>query len=254
MKRLFLFSILLIMAVTTAHMALAAQSTADGVVDSAEKERLRREMVGNQTLPGEEEEYVIGHGDILSISIYGEGDMSASAALSGQRPPALGGEGQASGGGGDIIRRPGNGVEVRMDGRISLLHIGDVRAAGMTLRQLADYLKKLYSSIYENPTVTTVLVQCNSRRYTVMGQVVTPGIFHLDFPITLVQAIARSGGFTEWAKKSDITVVRQGNYLTGSNKKKGGKTTMKFDYTAFLKGNNLEDNIYIKAGDIIIVN
>ncbi len=254
MKKYLIIPALFLIVTLFSHLAQAAQSTADGVVDSVEKERLRREMVGEQVLPGEEEEYVIGHGDILSISIYGEGDMAASAALNSRRSPAVGGEGQAAGGGGDVIRRPGNGVEVRMDGRISLLHIGDVRAAGMTLLQLADYLKELYSSIYENPTVTTVLVQCNSRRYTVMGQVVTPGIFHLDFPITLVQAIARSGGFTEWAKKSDITVVRQGNYLTGAAGKKEKKTTMKFDYTAFLKGDNLEDNIYIKAGDIIIVN
>ncbi len=252
-KRAFFWGILAIL-LSFCHISFAAQSSADGVVDSTAKEELRREIVGEQILPGEEQEYVIGHGDILSISIYGEGDMAASAALTTQRAPRLGAEGQPTGGGGEMIRRPGNGVEVRMDGRVSLLHIGDVRVAGMTLLQLADYLKKLYSSIYENPTVTTVLSQSNSRRYTVMGQVTTPGIFHLDFPITLVQAIARSGGFNEWAKKSDITVVRQGNNLSSPARKGNDKTTMTFDYTAFLKGNNLESNIYIKAGDIIIVN
>lgn len=254
MKRGVVLLGLLVMLVSTGRLSIAAQSSADGVVDSTAKEELRKQIVGEQVLPGEEEEYVIGHGDILSISVYGEGDMAASAALAPQRPPRPGVEGQAVGGGGDVIRRPGTGVEVRMDGRVSLLHIGDVRVAGMTLLQLADYLKKLYSSVYEDPIVTTVLVQSNSRRYTVMGQVVTPGIFHLDFPITLVQAIARSGGFNEWAKKSDITVVRQGNNLQSRDRQDGGKSTMKFDYTAFLKGNDLEKNIYIKAGDIIIVN
>jgi polysaccharide export outer membrane protein len=252
-KRVFILG-LLVMLVSIGQISFAAQSSADGVVDSATKEELRKEIVGEQNLPGEEQEYIIGHGDILSVSIYGEGDMAASAALTTQRAPRLGAEGQPEGGGGAVIRRPGNGVEVRMDGRISLLHIGDVRVAGMTLLQLADYLKKLYSSIYENPTVTTVLTQSNSRRYTVMGQVMTPGIFHLDFPITLVQALARSGGFNEWAKKSDITVVRQGNNLLGPDKKKSDKDTMKFDYSAFLKGDDLGDNIYIKAGDIIIIN
>ena len=92
-----------------------------------------------------------------------------------------------------------------MDGRISLLHVGDVNVVGMTLTQLADYLKKLYATVYADPVITAVLMQSNSRRYTVMGQVNQPGVFPLDYPIAIVQSIARSGGFTEWAKR-DITV------------------------------------------------
>jgi len=58
-----------------------------------------------------------------------------------------------------------------MDGRISLKDIGDVEVVGLTLDEHADYLKKLYSTIYENPIVITTLIQSNSLRYTVMGKV-----------------------------------------------------------------------------------
>ena len=143
------------------------------------------------------------------------------------------------------------GVVVRMDGRISLLHVGDVNVVGMTLTQLADYLKKLYATVYSDPVVTAVLMQSNSRRYTVMGQVNQPGVFPLDYPITIVQSIARSGGFTEWAKH-DITVVRAGDGVKTAPGE-DGKNTLEFDYDDLVKGKKLDKNVYIKSGDIIIV-
>lgn len=225
----------------------AAQSTADVVVDSAQKEKLRREIVGEMILPGEQQEYVIGHGDVLSINVYGEGDMSASAATAGARPAA---GAAAGGGGGDVLRHAASGVEVRMDGRVSLQHIGDIQVAGMTLTQSADYLKKLYLTVLEDPIVTVVLVQGNSRRYTVMGQVNGPGIFYLDFPVTIIQAIARSGGFTEWAKH-DVTVIRQGSGPASAKAKE--KKTLRFDYDDFLDGDDLERNIYLQPNDVMIV-
>ncbi len=237
--------LLLVTIVLPATSVSAAESTADVAASAAMKEKLRKEIVGDRQFPGEEQEYIIGYGDILSVSVYGEGDMAASTATA--AAPAGGGN---AGTGGDTLRRPGNGVEVRIDGRISLLHVGDVDVVGMSLTQLADYLKKLYATVFSDPMVTVTLVQSNSRRYTVMGQVNNPGIFFLDFPITLVQVVARSGGFTEWANH-ELTVVRQGDGLRPVDAH--DKKTLEFDYDDFLKGRDLEKNIYIKAGDIVIV-
>ncbi len=224
---------------------LAAESTTDVVVDSAQKEKLRREIIGDMQLSGEQEEYLIGHSDFLAVSIYGEGNMAAASA-SDSTPTAAG----AGAGGADTIRRVAGGVEVRMDGRISLKHIGDIKVVGMSLTQLADYLKKLYVSVFDDPIVTVTLLQSNSRRYTVMGQVTNPGIFYLDFPVTIVQAIARSGGFTEWANH-DTTVIRQGGPLASGNNQ--DKKSLQFDYDDFLKGKDLEKNINIQSNDVVIV-
>ena len=228
---------------------LAAESTADVVVSSAQKEKLRNEIVGNLILPGEQQEYVIGLGDVLSVKVYGEGEMTASSAAGNNRPGAAV-AGGAGGGGGDVLRQPGSGGEVRLDGRISLKHIGDIEVAGMTLTQTADYLKKLYQTVFDDPIVTVVLVQSNSRRYTVMGQVRSPGIFYLDFPVTIIQAIARSGGFTEWANH-DVTIIRQGSGPMVKRKKE--KKTLTFDYDDFLKGRDLDKNIYLQPNDVMIV-
>lgn len=222
----------------------AAQSTADVPVSGELKNSARDKVLGKSGVASStEEQYVIGIGDILNIQVYGEGDMSAT-------PPstaAVSAKGQESE---DGLRGIGQGVPVRMDGRISLKHIGDVEAIGYTLTQLADYLKELYSSVFDNPNITVVLVQSNSKRYTVMGKVSKPGVYYLDYPINIVQAIARCSGFAEWAK-SKITLVRKD---PKTNKKLFKGNTLLFDYGDFLEGTNLDKNVLLEAGDIVIVN
>jgi len=202
----------------------SAQSTADVVVDSSQKEELRREIVGDMVLPGEQQEYVIGHGDVLTFSIYGEGDMAAS-------------EGET-------------GIVVRNDGRVSLQHLGDVHIAGMTLTQAADYLKKLYITVFDDPIITVVLVTSGSRRYTVMGQANNAGIFQLDVPVTIIEAIARSGSFNKWANH-EVTVIRQGSGPAAKRNKE--KKTLTFDYDDFLDGKDLDKNIYLQPNDVMVL-
>ncbi len=249
MKKWLSFILLILVVFGSWQSVPAAESTADVVVSNAQKEKLRKEIVGNLVLPGEQQEYVIGLGDVLSVNVYGEGEMTASSAAGNNRL-GIAGAGVATGGGGDVLRRPGSGGEVRLDGRISLKHIGDIEVAGMTLTQTADYLKKLYQTIFDDPIITVVLVQSNSNRYTVMGQVRSPGIFYLDFPVTIIQAIARSGGFNEWANH-DVTIIRQGSGPMAKRKKE--KKTLTFDYDDFLKGRDLDKNIYLKPNDVMIV-
>jgi len=209
------------------------------------KQTIRAEILGDRDGAGAGDEYLIGHGDLLGVSVYGEGDMAASLAARQARPAETGStEAGPSPGSG------GSGIRVMMDGRISLLHIGDVEVVGMTLTQLADYLKRLYATIYEDPIVTTTLVQSNSMRYTLMGKVADPGVFHLDYPMTVMQTIARSGGFTEWANKK-ITVVRE--QLSFDDETLFTDNKLEFDYDRFISGRDLGNNILIRAGDIIIV-
>lgn len=230
----------------TSLECFAAESTTDVPVDKAQKEQIRQEIVGGD-VSTKDAEYIIGYRDILYIEIYGEGTMAVGAGI--PATPAGGDPASAQ-----FIRGRGAGAEVRTDGRVSLRHIGDVYVVGMTLTQLADYLKQLYSSIYEEPSITATLVMSNSRQYTIMGQVRAPGLFHLDFPLSLVKAIAKAGGFTEWAN-SEVTVIRQDNSQesSSSGKASGDGKTFEFDYDDFLKGKELEKNIMIKSGDIIVV-
>jgi len=217
---------------TVSGLSWAAQSTQD-VTASPKLKQESLQKVGAQQVQSEAE-YVIGRGDILGVSVYGEGNMAAGDdGVSGDKKASASNE----------------GVTVRLDGRISLKHVGDVQAAGLTPTQLADMLKTLFATVYDNPVVTVVLQKSDSQRYTVMGKVGKPGVYPISYPINLVQAIAQAGGFDQWAN-SKVTVVRKENSeLT----KDFQGNTMKFDYDDFLAGKRLERNIIIKSDDIIIV-
>ncbi|MCL7489211.1 MAG: polysaccharide biosynthesis/export family protein [Desulfobulbaceae bacterium] len=225
----------------------AAESTADVSADAALKEKARRQILGTSAAQTADNEYVVGYRDILYVSVYGEGSMAVGEGVEAQAAIS---ERDSNASGGFSLRGRGRGIEVRIDGRVSLRHIGDVTVVGMTLTQVADYLKQLYSTIYEDPVLTVTLVQSNSQQYTVMGQVLNPGLYHLDYPLTVVKALARAGGFTEWAK-SEITVIRENS--AGNVSKSGEGQTFTFDYGDFLKGRNLEKNILIRPGDVIVV-
>lgn len=226
--------------------AFAAQSTADVTAPDELKKTIRTRILGDRAEKmASQEAYTIGHGDILSVSIFEEGDMSAASVPS----PNFTGE-RRDRSASDALRTA-EGVPVMMDGRISLKHIGDVEVVGLTLTELANLLKELYGIIYEDPIVTTTLVQSNSLRYTIMGNVQAPGIYYLDYPITVVQTIARSGGFTEWSNNT-ITIVRE--MFKGPDRELFKGNTLKFDYDHFVSGKNLEKNIFIKPGDVINVN
>jgi polysaccharide biosynthesis/export protein len=222
-----------------------AQSTADVSASKELKEQARKDILGAKSNDiTQSEEYVLGIGDLLSVSVFGEGDMAApssmgNAAAATEEKPA----------GGAKANTMAN-VEVRVDGDISLKHIGDVKAVGLTLTQLADYLKKLYAPIFDDPTVTTVLVRSNSSKYSVMGKVVKSGAFPLTVQISLVEAIARCEGFNEWSKR-EVTVIRKNVHEQDKDMFKNN--TLEFDYSDFLKGKNVQKNIDVQSGDVIVV-
>ena len=230
----------------------AAESSGVGTVTNDLKEKYRQEILGSQAKGLADKEYIIGYRDILYIEVYGEGSMAIGPTAPATTPLTMDAtEPQQQ----SDIRGRGTGSEVGMDGRVSLRHIGDVYVVGMTLSQLADYLKKLYSTIYDEPTLITTLLQSNSRQYTVMGQIKAPGLFHMDFPTTIVKAIAKAGGFTEWANH-EVTIIRQGNDLIVEKGKEQAKKKVEkfnFDYDDFLDGKHTEKNILLTPGDVVVV-
>ncbi|MEA2082756.1 MAG: polysaccharide biosynthesis/export family protein [Thermodesulfobacteriota bacterium] len=158
-------------------------------------------------------EYKIGLGDIIEVQVWKEEELSRVLA-------------------------------VRIDGRISLPLIGDVVAAGKSTGELALDLEKQFSQLVGEPVVSVMLTDNRSQKYYIMGQIGEAGEFAIDYPITVVQAIARSKGFKEWADKSGITVLRREN---------GRERMIMFNYESFVKGRSPEQNILIMPGDTIIV-
>jgi polysaccharide biosynthesis/export protein len=159
-------------------------------------------------------EYVIGPEDVLGISFWREAEMT-----------------------GDVTVRP--------DGRITLPLIGELKAAGLTPDALKQEIHKAATKLFEDPTVSVIVRQVNSRKVFIMGSVTTPGSHPLIRDnLTVMQLIAMSGGLTEFADKKNITVVR----IEGGKQK-----TFKLNYNEVAEGKRLEQNIVLIPGDTVIV-
>jgi polysaccharide export outer membrane protein len=193
--------------VLAAAAGAAAQQSSPPAPDAAAK----TVDTGGVTLPAD---YVIGPDDVLGVLFWREKDMSVDQ------------------------------VVVRPDGMITLPLLNDLTAAGLTPDEFRTVVMKAAAAYIEDPNVTIVVKQINSRKVYVTGQVQRPGLFPLTTPTTVVQALAMAGGLTEFAKQGEIVVMRT----------TGGKTqTFRFNYGDVIRGRRLEQNISLRPGDTVVV-
>jgi polysaccharide export outer membrane protein len=133
-------------------------------------------------------------------------------------------------------------LQIRPDGKITLPLIGDITAEGRTSAELRDALVASLKEYNSNPVVTVIVVETVPPVFYVMGEVNSPGTLPLRGPITVVQALAMAGGFKDFAKKKDISILRKGA---------AGGQTLKFNYNDAIKGKG--QSIVLQPGDTIIV-
>jgi polysaccharide biosynthesis/export protein len=133
-------------------------------------------------------------------------------------------------------------LQIRPDGKISLPLLGDVVAAGQTPIQLRDSLTTALKEYMTNPVVTVIVVESTPQSVYVMGEVRNSGPIALKGPLSIMQAIAMAGGFSEFANKKDIRIQRQ----SGT-----GVKTLTFNYKEALENNRAP--LLLQAGDVVVV-
>jgi len=161
-----------------------------------------------------ETEYIIGCGDILDILTWKEETFTIPEAL------------------------------VRTDGKITMPLINDIQAAGKTPVQLQKDIEAKLKDYVTNPEVTVTVRNPASHRFYILGEVQRTGEYPLTKKLTVLQAFALAGGFTEWASKKEILLVRNHD---------GKNITMRINYKELAEGENLEQNVNIEVDDTIIV-
>jgi polysaccharide export outer membrane protein len=167
-----------------------------------------------QNFPTAPEDYRIGPGDVLQISVWREPEVSVS------------------------------GVAVRSDGKISLPLVKEISVANLTPAELEQVLAQRFSQFINNPVVTVITSEIHSQKVFLIGGVGRPGSLELRTPMTILQVLAEAGGLTEFAKRRKIYVLR---------KKDSQQTRVPFDYDAVIKGHQPELNFIVRAGDTIVV-
>lgn len=157
--------------------------------------------------------YQIGVGDLLKITTWKEPDLSIDIA------------------------------SVRSDGKITFPLLNDLQAEGLTTIQLKAELEKKLKEYVEAPNVTVTLINPVSRKFYILGEILRTGEYPLTKKLTVIQAFALAGGFTEWASKNKIILYRRHN-----NKEQ----TIIISYDDIIKGDFSKD-LQLEPDDTIIV-
>ncbi|MEZ5552335.1 MAG: polysaccharide biosynthesis/export family protein [Pseudomonadales bacterium] len=134
---------------------------------------------------------------------------------------------------------------VRTDGKISVPLIGDISAEGRTPEELADAIEAALAEFVSQPRVDIAVLEMRSQVVSVIGGgIERSGVLELRHEMRVLDAIAEMGGFTPFAKKRKIKVLRS----SGDR-----EVELNFDYPAFLDGKAPGSNFLLQPGDTIIV-
>ena len=135
-------------------------------------------------------------------------------------------------------------VLVRPDGGFSFPLVGEVDARGKTVANLQTIVSERLRKYISDPVVTVSVQEIRGNKVYVIGQVNKPGEFIVNPRVDVMQALSMAGGTTPFAGLGNIIVLRRTS---------GQQQALRFDYTAVARGRNLEQNIELQAGDIVVV-
>ena len=164
-------------------------------------------------MPSPMGDYVIGPGDVLNISVWNNETLTKA-------------------------------VTVLPDGKIHFPLIGEIVVGGKTPDVLEKELKSKLHPFVPDPELTVMVGQVNSMLIYVIGKVNQPGRFALNTNVNVLQALATAGGLNTFAKRNKIKIFR---------KTKGKTHILPFEYDRVTEGENLEQNVSLERGDVVVV-
>ena len=169
--------------------------------------------IGDIAAFASENTYKIGPGDSLLISVWKDESLTR-----------------------EIIVPP--------DGIISFPLTGDIDVTALTVAELRKVVTEKLKVYVTDATVTVILLEAKSLVAYVVGKVTTPGQFTINMKTTVMQVLAMAGDLDPFASPDNIIILRQ---------EKDQSIKIPFHYNDVKKGKNLEQNIFLKRGDVIVV-
>ena len=158
-------------------------------------------------------EFVLGAGDTVAFAVYRQDDLARS-------------------------------VKIDTSGKVMFPLIGDIQVAGRSIFTLRDELKERYSVYLVNPQITVTVTAISSKKFLVLGEVTTPGVFTIDTDLTISEAIAKAGGMTHDAKENKVIVIRRG---------KEKPELLSFSFKDVWEKGDVTRDVTMRPGDIVYV-
>lgn len=159
--------------------------------------------------------YTVKPGDVLSIAVWKEPDLTSNAVLVGP------------------------------DGGFSFPLVGQVDARGKGVLEVQNIVTTRLRKYISDPVVTVSLQSINGNVVYVIGQVTKPGNFIVNPDVNVMQALSMAGGTTAFASLNNIIVLR--------SNATGGQTAIPFHYNDVAHGRDLQQNVQLQAGDVVVV-
>jgi polysaccharide export outer membrane protein len=135
-------------------------------------------------------------------------------------------------------------VPVRPDGKISLPLLDDVQAAGLTPKQLKDNLARRLAKYISSPEVSVIVREIHSLQVAVLGEVKQPGRYSLKNRASVLDAIALAGGFSPYANRSKLVILR----AAGSTVKR-----ISCNYNKVVAADVEPESFFLQPGDTLVV-
>lgn len=135
-------------------------------------------------------------------------------------------------------------VVVRPDGGLSFPLVGNVQASGRSIEALQAEVADKLKRYIPDPSVTVAVLKLEGNKVYVIGKVNRPGEFPATRQVDVMQALSMAGGMTPYAAANKIRILRR----EGAR-----QTAIPFAYGDIEKGENLQQNIILKAGDVVVV-
>jgi len=141
------------------------------------------------------------------------------------------------------------GAVIRPDGKVSMPLIGEVQASGRTANQLASQISARLKEFKDNPVVTVGVKEVNSYYVYVLGEVSKPGKYQLKSHATVLQAVAIASGFTNYASRNKMKVIRHVQGENGTTR----EIRIPARYDDLVAGTGEIGNFVLKTGDVVVV-
>ncbi|MBI5197226.1 MAG: polysaccharide biosynthesis/export family protein, partial [Nitrospirae bacterium] len=158
--------------------------------------------------------YLIGPEDVVEISVWKNQDLSLT-------------------------------VAVRPDGMISMPLLGDIQAGGTTPTELQESIRDRLKEYVGDPTVSVIIREIQSQAFFILGEVMRPGKYPFKSETTILQAVSIAGGFSQWAEKDRIIILRK-----DPGRPEEGRITIR--YKQIVSGKDPNANVLLKSGDTVV--
>jgi polysaccharide export outer membrane protein len=161
--------------------------------------------------PPAADDYLIASGDVISVRVFNQENMSTRA-------------------------------RVRADGKIAVPFIGEIEVRGKAPAALSADLETRFKHYVVSAPVTVTVEETAPSSVSVIGEVAHPGAYTIDSQAGVLQALAVAGGFTEYASRGSIYLLRR-----------SPSQRIRFTYAALTQGEERAAAFRLRAGDVVVV-